>query len=66
MPRDEVKELIREVISEELKIDVTQQYYRHIYDRTFYKVQLKLGEDNIISTSGNYIEIPNPKFNGYN
>ena len=66
MTRDEVKELIREVISEELKIDVTQQYYRHIYDHTFYKVQLKLGEDNIISTSGNYIEIPNPKFNGYN
>jgi hypothetical protein len=65
MTRDEVKELIREVISEELKIDVTQQYYRHIYDRTVYKVQLKLGENNIISTSNN-IEISNPKFNGYN
>lgn len=65
MTRDEVKELIREVISEELKIDVTQQYYRHIYDRTFFKVQLKLGENSVISTSNN-IEIPNPKFNGYN
>lgn len=65
MTREEVKDLIREVISEELKIDVAQQYYRHIYDRTFYKVQLKLGENNIISTSNN-IEIPNPKFNGYN
>ena len=64
MTRDDVKELIREVISEELKIDVIQQYYRHIYDRTFYKVQLKLGENNIISTSN--IEIPNPKFNGFN
>ena len=64
MTREEVKDLIREVISEELKIDVTQQYYRHIYDRTFYKVQLKLGENNIISTSN--IEIPNPKFNGFN
>ena len=65
MTREEVKELIREVISEELKIDVTQQYYRHIYDRAFYKVQLKLGENSVISTSNN-IEIPNPKFNGYN
>lgn len=65
MTREEVKELIREVISEELKIDVTQQYYRHIYDRFFYKVQLKLGENSVISTSNN-IEIPNPKFNGYN
>ena len=66
MTREEVKELIREVISEELKIDVTQQYYRHIYDRSFYKVQLKLGETGVISTSENNIEIPNPKFNGYN
>ena len=66
MTREEVKELIREVISEELKIDVTQQYYRHIYDRSFYKVQLKLGENSIISTSENNIEIPNPNFNGYN
>lgn len=65
MTREEVKDLIREVISEELKIDVIQQYYRHIYDRTFFKVQLKLGENSVISTSNN-IEIPNPKFNGYN
>lgn len=66
MTREEVKELIREVISEELKIDVTQQHYRHIYDRSFYKVQLKMGGDRIISTSKDSIEIPNPKFNGYN
>ena len=64
MTREEVKDLIREVISEELKIDVTQQHHRYIYDRSFYKVQLKLGENNIISTSN--IEIPNPKFNGFN
>lgn len=62
MTREEVKELIREVISEELKIDVTQQYYRHIYDRSFYKVQLKMGEDSIISTSEDEIEVPNPHF----
>lgn len=62
MTREEVKELIREVISEELKIDVTQQYYRHIYDRSFYKVQLKLGENSIISTSEDDIEVPNPHF----
>lgn len=66
MTREEVKELIREVISEELNIDVTQQYYRHIYDRSFYKIQLKLGENNIISTSKDGIEIPNPNFIGYN
>jgi hypothetical protein len=66
MTREEVKELIREVISEELKIDVTQQYYRHICDRSFYKVQLKLGENSIISTSNDNIEIPNPNFKGYN
>jgi hypothetical protein len=66
MTREEVKDLIREVISEELKIDVTQQYYRHIYNSSFYKVQLKLGENNIISTSNDNIEIPNPNFNGYN
>ena len=66
MTREEVKELIREVISEELKIDVTQQYYRHIYDRTFYKVQLKLGENSIVSTSNDNIVIPNPNFKGYN
>ena len=62
MTREEVKELIREVISEELKIDVTQQYYRHIYDCSFYKVQLKLGENSIISTSEDDIEVPNPHF----
>lgn len=62
MTREEVKELIREVISEELKIDVTQQYYRHIYNRSFYKVQLKLGENSIISTSEDDIEVPKPKF----
>lgn len=62
MTREEVKELIREVISEELKIDVTQEYYRHIYNRSFYKVQLKLGENSIISTSEEEIEVPNPHF----
>lgn len=66
MTREEVKELIREVISEELKVDVTQQYHRYIYDRSLYKVQLKLGENNIISTSKNDIEISNPKFIGFN
>lgn len=66
MTREEVKELIREVISEELKIDVTQQHHRYIYDRSFYKVQLKLGENNIISTSKNDIEISNPNFIGFN
>ena len=66
MTRDEVKELIREVISEELKIDVTQQHHRYIYDRTLYKVQLKLGENSIISTSKNSIEISKPNFIGFN
>ena len=66
MTRDEVKELIREVISEELKIDVTQQHHRYIYDRTLYKVQLKLGENSIISTSKNNIEISKPNFIGFN
>ncbi len=66
MTREEVKELIREVISEELKIDVTQQHHRYIYDRTVYKVQLKLGENNIISTSKNNIEISKPNFIGFN
>ena len=62
MTREEIKELIREVISEELKVDVTQQYYRHIYDRSFYRIQLKMGENNIISTSESDIEVPKPKF----
>lgn len=62
MTREEVKELIREVISEELKVDVTQQYYRYIHDRSFYRIQLKMGEDNIISTSEGDIEVTKPKF----
>ena len=62
MTREEVKELIREVIAEELKVDVTQQYYRYIHDCSFYRIQLKMGEDNIISTSEGDIEVPNPKF----
>jgi hypothetical protein len=62
MTREEVKELIREVISEELKIDITQQYYNYIYDRSFYKIQLKMGENSIISTSKDDIEVPNPHF----
>ena len=62
MTREEIKELIREVISEELKVDVTQQYYRHIYDRSFYRIQLKMGENNIISTSEDDIEVLRPKF----
>ena len=66
MTREEVKELIREVISEDLKIDVTQQHHRYIYNRTLYKVQLKLGENNIISTSKDSIEIPKPNFIGFN
>lgn len=66
MTQEEVKELIREVISEELNIDVTQQYYGYIYDRSFYKIQLKLGENSIISTSKDSIVVPKPNFNGYN
>ena len=66
MTREEVKELIREVISEELNIDVTRQHYSYIYDRTFYKIQLKLGENNIVSTSEDSIVVPKPNFNGYN
>ena len=62
MTREEVKELIREVIAEELKVDVTQQYYRYIYDSSFYRIQLKMGENSIISTSENDIEVPKPKF----
>ena len=58
MTREEVKELIREVISEELKIDVEKEYYRHLYTHDFYNVQLKLGEDKIISTSKNSIKTP--------
>ena len=58
MTREEVKELIREVISEELKIDIKKEYYRHLYTHDYYNVQLKLGDDKIISTSKNSIKTP--------
>jgi hypothetical protein len=66
MTREEVKELIREVISEELKIDFEEIYDKYLYNYVRYKVQLKLGENNIISTSKDSIEIPNPNFIGFN
>lgn len=59
MTREEVKELIREVISEELKIDIKEEYCRHIYTpHIYYNAQLKLGEDKIISTSKHQIKTP--------
>lgn len=58
MTREEVKELIREVISEELKIDFEEIYDKYLYNYARYNVQLKLGENKNISTSKNPIDIP--------